>query len=103
MSKIRLVPYFAIGIVLIAVIWGFAYRSVEVEREQKFAQSAERATRLAAFFEKNVLEIVRYSDTYLSMARRVYLEHGSVDAVQHMMDAIPLNTTILSAKVIAST
>lgn len=96
MSKIRLVPYFAIGIVLIAVIWGFAYRSVEVEREQKFAQSAERATRLAAFFEKNVLEIVRYSDTYLSMARRVYLEHGSVDAVQHMMDAIPLNTTILS-------
>ncbi len=91
-----LLPYLVTGALLVAVVWVVAYRSVAVEREQTMARTAEQAKRLADFFEQNVLEIFRYSNTYLLMARREYLRRGSVKAVAKMMAEIPLNRTDVS-------
>jgi hypothetical protein len=60
-------------VVLTVVVWAITYRSVALEREQSFMQSAEQPTRLAGVFEQHVLRAFRYSDSYLKLARREYI------------------------------
>ncbi|MDP6832111.1 MAG: PAS domain S-box protein [Alphaproteobacteria bacterium] len=91
-----LLPYVATGTALVAAVWFFAYQTVLSERQQTLSQSAAQAERMAAFFEQNMLEILRYSDTYLKLARREYLNHGNVDAVRRIMRDFPLNKAIVS-------
>jgi uncharacterized membrane protein (Fun14 family) len=82
LRQIKLLPYIATGVILIAIVWAMTYRSILIEREQAFANSTEQAERLAGFFEQNVLQIFRYSDTYLKLVRREYLKHGSIDTIR---------------------
>ncbi len=91
-----LLPYIATGIVLVAIVWVFAYRSVVVESDRTLAQSAAQAERITGFFEEHVLKIFRYSDTYLKMARREYLERGSIPALQKLIADVPMDKAILS-------
>ena len=61
--RTRLLPYVAIGLVLTAIVWAITYRSVALEREQSFQQSAEQAKRMAGFFEQHALRALRYADS----------------------------------------
>ena len=62
-SRRRLLPYVAIGLVLAAIVWAIAYRSVALEREQSFKHSEEQAKRMAGFFEQHALTALRYGDS----------------------------------------
>jgi PAS domain S-box-containing protein len=95
-SRTRLLPYVVIGLVLTAIVWAITYRSVALEREQSFMQSAEQAKRLAGFFEQHALRAFRYGDSYLKLARREYIGTGSVDAIRKMLDDVPLDKSIIS-------
>ena len=95
-SRRRLLPYVAIGLVLAAIVWAIAYRSVALEREQSFKHSEEQAKRMAGFFEQHALTALRYGDSYLKLARREFIGSGSVDTVRKMMDDVPLDKSIIS-------
>lgn len=92
----RLLPYVVAGLVLSAVVWAVTYQRISAEREQKFAQSAQRAKDLASFFEQHTLHVFGYSDSYLKILRREYLENGGLAAVRRMMAAVPLDSSIVS-------
>ncbi len=91
-----LLPYVAIGLALTAIVWAITYRSVALEREQSFQQSAEQAKRMAGFFEQHALRAFRYGDSYLKLARREFIGSNSIDAVRRMLDDVPLDKSIIS-------
>ncbi len=95
-TRRRLLPYVAIGLVLTAIVWAIAYRSVDLERAQSFKHSEEQAKRMAGFFEQHALTALRYGDSYLKLARRAFIGSGSVDAVRNMLDDVPLDRSIIS-------
>ncbi len=92
----RLLPYVVAGLVLSGVVWSVTYHSISAERERKFAQSAKRAQDLASFFEQQTLQAFRYSDSYIKILRREYVENGGLEAVRRMMAAVPLDRSIAS-------
>jgi len=92
----RLFPYIIIGAVLVAATWVATDHVIEIERQQKLADSAQNANNLASFFEERTLQIIRYSDSYLKSARREYVRNGGVVAVLKMIVDVPLDHSIVS-------
>jgi len=92
----RLLPYVVAGLILSAAVWAITHQSISAEREQKLAHSAQRAKDLASFFEEHILQVFRYSDSYLKILRREYVENGGLEAVRRMMAAVPLEKSIVS-------
>ena len=68
-SRKRLVLYVVIGAALIAAVWVATLRTIAAEREQMLALSAQNASNLSVFFERQTLQIIRYCDSYLRAAR----------------------------------
>ena len=94
--RARLFPYVVTAVVLIVAVWAVAYRTIVVEQQQNFERSAQQAKQLAQVFEQQTLRIFHYSDTYLKATRREFTENGGLGAVQRMMEAIPLDRSIVS-------
>ena len=78
MNGLRLRPatYAILACVLIGLTLVVAYQSIKWEEDRSFNESAKRAIRLALFFERHTLGILRYGDSYVRMARREYQDQG---------------------------
>ena len=93
---IRTVSYGILACTLTITVWILAYWTVLEERESRSVASAEQAKRLAVFFERNTLGIFRYSDAYIKMVRRAYVEHGDLNAIRALIREVPLDQSIVS-------
>ena len=78
-TRKRLLPYMVAGLALVVIVWAAAYRSISMEREREFENSAKQAKSLAAFFERQTSQTLTYGDSYLKLARREFLENGGVE------------------------
>jgi signal transduction histidine kinase len=92
----RILIYSVAALVLTIVVWAIAHWTVLIERERVFADSAAQAERLAVFFERQTLGILRYGDAYAKMIRREYIEHRDVDMIRQLMENIPYDQSIVS-------
>ena len=85
-----------ISIAIAILVWVAAYIAISIEVNRGYEESKQQSQRVAIFFEEHTLAIFRYGDAYLKMIRKEYQSSRSIDNVQTLMEAVPLNTSIAS-------
>lgn len=80
--------------ILLAVVAGFGV--IIYDENERQANRITQASNVSLLFEQHTLRILRYADTYIRSARRVYLNTGSVEAVDALIEQAPLDRGTLS-------
>ncbi len=88
--------YLLIAGVLVALVWAATLYYARIEERDQFDDAAQRAHEIAVFFERHVLGIFQYGDSYLKLVRREYLKHYDIAAIERLMRDVPLNHSIAS-------
>ncbi len=96
MRRHRSLTYVAAALLVVAAVWAVAYWAVIAERDRALAESAAQASRLAVFFERQTLAILRYGDAYVKMVRREYRNGHDIEAIQRLLRAIPYDRSLVS-------
>ena len=88
--------YLVTGMVLSIFVWVVSYNFASREENQDFEDTAARAHQIAVFFERHVVGIFQYGDSYLKLVRREYIKDYSIDKIKNLMAEVPLNKSIAS-------
>jgi len=88
--------YLITGVILSIFVWVVSYNFASREENQNFEDTAARAHQIAVFFERHVVGIFQYGDSYLKLVRREYVEDYNIDKIEDLMDEVPLNNSIAS-------
>ncbi len=96
MRRHRSLTYVAAALLVVAAVWAVAYWAVIAERDRALAESAAQASRLAVFFERQTLAILRYGDAYVKMVRREYRNGHDIEAIRRLLRAIPYDRSLVS-------
>ncbi len=90
------VAYLAGAILLSLLVWLVVHGIVARQEKQSFDDAAAQANQIAVFFERHVLGIFQYGDSYLKLVRREYLQHYDIGRIKALMAEVPLNKSIAS-------
>ena len=88
--------YLAGAALLSALVWIAAHGIVAHQEKQSFEDAAAQASQIAVFFERHVLGIFQYGDSYLKLVRREYERHYDIARIEALMAEVPLNKSIAS-------
>lgn len=94
--RLRIVVYALTAIAIVAAIWAVALAHEREERTRRLDADAETARRIAVFFERHALSILRYADAYVRMVRREYGQHHDLERVRDLLAKSPLDQSIVS-------
>jgi len=84
------------GVILSIFVWVVSYNFASREEAQDFEDTAARAHQIAVFFERHVVGIFQYGDSYLKLVRREYAKDHNIDKIEELMAEVPLNKSIAS-------
>ena len=90
------IRYVFTAALLSALVWAFVFYYAHLEERTQFDRAADKAHEIAVFFERHVLGIFQYGDSYLKMVRREYLRHFDIGQIEQFMEEVPLNKAIAS-------
>jgi len=88
--------YLVTGVILSLFVWIVSYNFVSRDEEQRFQEAADQAQQIAVFFERHVVGIFQYGDSYLKLVRREYVRNHDVGDIENLMAEVPLNKSIAS-------
>lgn len=88
--------YLITGVILSIFVWVVSYNFTSNEEKQDFEDTAARAHQIAVFFERHVVGIFQYGDSYLKLVRREYVKDYDIDKIKDLMEEVPLNKSIAS-------
>ncbi len=88
--------YLAAATVLSLLVWLVVHGIVARQEKQSFDDAAAQANQIAVFFERHVLGIFQYGDSYLKLVRREYRQHYDIGRIEALMKEVPLNKSIAS-------
>ncbi len=90
------IAYLAGAVLLSLLVWLIAHGIVSRQERQSFDDTAAQANQIAVFFERHVLGIFQYGDSYLKLVRREYQQHYDIGRIEALMAEVPLNKSIAS-------
>lgn len=88
--------YLVTGVILSIFVWVVSYNFASREEKRDFADTAARAHQIAVFFERHVVGIFQYGDSYLKLVRREFVEDYDIEKIEDLMAEVPLNNSIAS-------
>lgn len=88
--------YLITGVILSIFVWVVSYNFASREENRDFEETEARAHQIAVFFERHVVGIFQYGDSYLKLVRREYVKNYDIAEIESLMAEVPLNKSIAS-------
>ncbi len=86
----------ATALIIVASVWVASVRAVQLDRTARIEAGLDRITGLTELFAADTAKSLRYADTMLKSARRIYMRTRATQGIDALLADVPLDEGLVS-------